>query len=65
MKLCHPRFGEDAFTGVVRFAREIVKYVPKVILTAVRGTITENDIDRCSQIAQDIGASFRLREFIE
>jgi len=65
MQLCHPRFGEDAFTGVVRFAREIVKYVPKVVLTAMRGTLPEGDIDRCSQIAQDIGASFRLREHNE
>lgn len=65
MNLCHPRFGEDTFTGVVRFAREVVKYVPKVVLTVVRGTIPDADIDRCMQIAQDIGASFRVLEYFE
>lgn len=64
-KLCHPRFGEDAFTGVVRFAREVSKYVPKVVLTVIRGTIPEADIERCSKIAADIGAGFRVRDLVE
>ena len=64
-KLCHPKFGEDTFTGVLKFAREVVKYVPKVVLTAVSGTISEADMERCAKIASDIGAGFRVREFIE
>ena len=35
MKLCHPKFGEDAFMGVLKFAREISKYVPRVELQLV------------------------------
>jgi len=64
IKLCKPKFGENAFTGVIRFAREIVKYVPNVILTVAEGSLSENDIERCSQIASDIGARFRIREAI-
>ena len=56
MKLCHPKFGEDAFMGVLKFAREISKYVPRVELTVVNG--------RCSGIAAEIGASFKIREYI-
>lgn len=61
MKLCHPRFGEDTFTGVVRFAREAVKYIPKVIITAPRGVLPDSDYDRINMIAADIGAAFALR----
>lgn len=63
-RVCHPRFGEDAFPAVVKFAREVARYVPTVVLTVVRGTIPEEDIDRCAKIAEDIGAKLRVREFI-
>lgn len=63
-QLCHPKFGEDTYVGVLKFAREISKYVPKVVLTAVESTIQPNDVDRCRRIAADLGAEFRLREYI-
>ena len=63
-QLCHPKFGEDTYVGVLKFAREISKYVPTVVLTAVEGTIQPDDVDRCRRIAADLGADFRLREYI-
>ena len=63
--LCRPRFGEDTFAGVVKFAREVGKYVPKVVLTVLRGTLTEADVDRCAQIAQGLGAAFAVRDIFE
>lgn len=63
--LCHPKFGEDTFSGVLKFAREAVRYVPKVVLTVVRGTLSEDDLERCAKIAADVGAGFRLRDLIE
>ncbi|MBQ8401309.1 MAG: radical SAM protein [Clostridia bacterium] len=63
-KLCHPKFGEDTYMGVMKFAREIVKYVPKVVMTVVEGTIPDSDIERCRAIAEELGAAFRLREYI-
>ncbi|MDD7774977.1 MAG: TatD family nuclease-associated radical SAM protein [Eubacteriales bacterium] len=63
-QLCHPKFGEDTYVGVLKFAREISKYVPKVVLTAVESTIQTDDVDRCRRIAADLGAEFRLREYI-
>ena len=63
-RLCRPRFGEDTFSGVIKFAREVVKYVPSVVLTAVRGTITDEELERCAAIAQESGAKFRARDYI-
>ena len=65
MRLCRPHFGEDAYTGMLKFAREVVYYVPKVILTAIRGTVPDEDLERCAEIAREIGAGFRIRELIE
>ena len=65
MRLCRPRFGEDAYTGMLKFAREVVYYVPQVVLTAIRGTVPDEDLERCAEIAREIGAGFRIRELIE
>ncbi len=65
VRLCRPRFGEEAYTGMLKFAREMVYCVPKVILTAIRGTIPDEDLERCAEIAREIGAGFRIRELIE
>ncbi len=63
-RLCHPKFGEDTYIGVMKFAREIGKYVPKVVMTAVEGTISDEDVARCQAIAEGLGATFRLREYM-
>ncbi|MBR5680852.1 MAG: TatD family nuclease-associated radical SAM protein [Clostridia bacterium] len=64
VKLCRPHFGEEAYTGMLKFAREVVNYVPKVVLTAIRGTVPDEDLERCADIAREIGAGFRIRERI-
>ncbi len=62
MKLCQPKFGEDAFFGVIKFARDVSKYVPNVVLTVFRGTLSDADIERCSGIAAELGAGFVVRD---
>ena len=65
MKLCHPKFGEDAFIGVIKFAREIVKYVPNVTMSVYRGTLSDTDEERCRIIAAEIGAKFTVRDMAD
>lgn len=61
VKLCHPKFGENAYVGVLKFARDIIKYVPEVYLTVNGDSISEEDIARCAEIAENIGAKFLVR----
>ncbi len=61
VKLCRPKFGENAYVGVLKFAREIIKYVPEVILTVNGEYLTDADIARCADIAENIGAKFHVR----
>ena len=63
-RICRPQFGEDTFEGVMKFVRDILKVIPKVTLTAVAGTLSKDDIERCRSIAAGLGVGFRLREYI-
>ena len=61
-RLCHPKFGLEAWPAILRFAEEVKQYVPDVTMSVVGGTIPEQDVDICRQIAQTkLGVKFRVR----
>jgi len=61
-EVCHPVFGERAYPAVLAFAGEAVRQGHRVVLTVVR--IPEVDVDACREIARELGAGFRVREYI-
>jgi TatD family-associated radical SAM protein len=63
-RVCQSEFGQEAFQAVLDFARECVKVIPRVVLSVV-DTLPEEDIMKCHKIASEIGASLRVREYIE
>jgi TatD family-associated radical SAM protein len=63
-EICKSEFGEGAFQAVLDFARECVKVIPRVILSVV-DILSEEDIMKCQKIASEMGADFRLRQYIE
>ena len=64
MNLCSPKFGVDTYAGILKFARDIAKYVPNVMLTAVEGSISPDDLKRCMAVAESLGLRFGLRSSI-
>lgn len=64
IKVCQPKFGEDTYAGVLKFARDVARHVPNVVLTAVRGTVSDDDLARCAAVASGLGIPFRIREYI-
>jgi TatD family-associated radical SAM protein len=60
--ICQSKFGEDAFKAMLDFAVKCKEHVPKVILTVVN-LISREDIQYCQEIAQSIGADFRVRYY--
>ncbi len=61
-RLCHPKFGPEAWPAILRFTEEVKQYVPDVTMSVVGGTIPEQDVDTCRQIAQtQLGVKFRVR----
>ena len=61
-RLCHPKFGLEAWPAILRFSEEVKRYVPDVTMSVVGGTIPEEDVEVCRQIAQTkLGVKFRVR----
>jgi TatD family-associated radical SAM protein len=61
--LCQPDFGEDAFDAIIEFAKECGKYIPNVELTVVG--LPGSDVKYAKKIADELGATFRVRTYYE
>lgn len=62
-EIVRSRFGNKAFQAMLDFAEEVKQYVPNVILTTVRTTITEEEEEQCRRICEKLGVKYRIREF--
>lgn len=63
-QICHCKFGEAGFDALLRFAGEVKHYVPTVQLSAVKETLTSEEIEQCREICQRLGVTLRLRDYI-
>ena len=62
--LCHP-IHAGAYEEMKRFAKEVQKYVPTVMMTVV-DTIPKEEIEACRRICEEeVGAIYRVREYIK
>lgn len=60
-ELCRPKYGTAAFEEILRFTEEVKQYVPDVTMSVVGFSISQQDIEDCRKIAQDLGVKFRVR----
>lgn len=63
-QICHSVFGKEAFDAMLRFAGEVKDYVDVVALSAVKETLTEEEIEQCRSICRELGVTLRLRDYI-
>ena len=63
-ELCLSDFGEDAFFGLIDFAKKCKNQVSEVIMSVV-DVLPKEDIEECRKIAQDAGVRLRVRELIQ
>ena len=63
-ELCRPVFGKKAFFAMIEFGKRCVGNIPNVQFSVVEETLTEDDIKKCLEITQEIGAKLRVRKFI-
>ena len=64
VEICHPTFGERAHWALIDFARRTRAYVPKVMFSVVRETLTEAELAACEKIAEEAGVSLKVRTYI-
>lgn len=57
-------FGEKSFEALLAFAKTAKECIDKVIFTLV-DIISEEEINKCRQIADEMGIELRVREYIE
>ena len=62
--ICHSAFGENAFDGLLEFARRAKGHINRVILSVV-DIMPPDDIEACRRIADDCGVDFRVRAYID
>lgn len=60
-RLTRNKFGEEAFDALLRFAENVKKYVSRVILTTVETAITEEEEEKCLEICDRLGVTYRIR----
>lgn len=63
LKLTRSRFGIQSHAAMLRFAGNVSKYVPYVVLTTVETTITKEEEERCRKICEDLGVTYRIRSW--
>lgn len=64
-KLVRSRFGEEAFPGMLDFAKHCVEAGIHVVMTTVDTTITHEEEQRCREICRSVGADYRIRPWEE
>ena len=62
--LCRPVFGEKAFDALLHFAKQLKAYVPEVLLSVVRQTLTEEELALCLDLADRVGVTLKIREYV-
>ena len=60
VEICRPEQGEAAYQAMLEFARSAVRVLGDVTMSVV-DVISEAEIAKCSEIAREIGAKFRVR----
>lgn len=60
-RLVQPKFGEPTYEAVKDFIRKAAKYIPDVSATVV--SVPEVDIEACRKIAEELGATLRVRDY--
>ena len=62
-KICQPDFGPGTFDKVKEFTLEAKKYIPSIEATFL--DMDGIDIDKCKQIASELGVNCRIRKYNE
>ena len=62
-KVCRSIYGHKAFDAVLAFIREAKKNIPQVEVSVV--DLPSTDKEKCKKLAEDLGASFRIRPYYE
>ena len=64
VEMCHPVYHKAAFDVLLTFAKNVNNYVQKTLLSVVRQTLTDRELEECYKIAADLGVTLKVRDYI-
>lgn len=64
VRLCAPCFGDAAYEGMLEFARRAKERGCDVAFSVVAGSIPDEDIEKCREIAANCGVKLKVRDMI-
>ena len=64
VEMCHPVYRETAFDALLTFAKNVNNYVQKTLLSVVRQTLTAEELEKCYKIADELGVTLKVRDYI-
>lgn len=62
-RVTRSKFGTEAYPALLKFAEDCKKYIPSVKFTVV-DVLSEEEIERCKKISDEMGIPLRVREWI-
>ena len=66
VELCRPRFGLESYDAVLRFAEDVKRHVPSVVMTVVAAPgFTDGKLVACRAVCERIGVPLRVRDYVE
>ena len=63
-EICHSVYGCEAHSALINFAKNVKKYVPEVLFSVVKETLTESELNECRAIAESAGVTLKVRNYI-
>ena len=63
LAVVRPKFGIDSFDAMLRFTKDCTQYVESVMMTVVDVVTTKEEQEKCREICESIGATFRVRAY--
>ena len=63
LRLTRPGAGEKGWQAMLDFVRQAVQYVPKVMVSIVDYDKSSQEMEACRRLAEELGATFRVRPF--
>lgn len=64
LAVTQPGHGIQAWEDMLEFTKLAAKYVPHVVMTVVNKDKTPEEIQHCRELAESLGATLRVREYI-
>ena len=63
-RICHSVYGEESFEEILKFAKNVKKYVHNVQFSVVKEFISESELEESYRIANECGIALRVRDYI-